>query len=235
MTGGTFWSSMNESRGVLRDLGLLKDTNIHQNRPYTKGCLEVSKSNDYLKIFQYLSDERDYDLLLKDDSMLQMNLVDGQIRLLFIQQPLKSIEAEDYIYEFHSEDMHIEGVTVDDLLDIYREEYETYLETLPLNKGAVYMRYDEDQKDYMPMIHSYTHLHIGLNNSIRIPFRCEVTPLAFVLFVLQQVYYDKWAKEFRKDDQSDNIILPYIKFKDYCKVHENGHWSITEDSLFFIS
>ena len=235
MTSGMFWNSMNDCKKLLKDMGILKDCNYHQNKSYTQGFLDVSKSNDYLKIFQYMSDERDYDLLLCDDSMFQMNLIDGKLRLLFIQQPLKTLKAEEYINEYHPDDLLIEGVTIEYLIDVYREEYETYLETLPLNKGAVYMRYDEDQKDYMPMIHSYTHLHIGLSNSIRIPFRCEVTPIAFVLFVLQHVFYDDWAKEFRKKDQNDNIIIPYLHFKDNCTLYDAGRWSENENSLFYVS
>ena len=110
---------------------------------------------------------------------------------------------------YHKDDLNV--CSVDELREIYKEEYERHLATLELNKAAVYIRYDEDPTLYRPMVHPYIHLHIGMNNNIRIPSSVEMTPLTFILFILQQVYYDVWVKEFTGKSSQDNIIMGYAK------------------------
>lgn len=232
MNQGAFWNSVKDCVKLLKDLGFYKAQNLHQNSLYSAESKDYSRCEDYLKIYDSMANCLDYDILLKDDSMIQLNLLDGKLRFLFIQNPVKYISVEDYVIEYHSEDIN-EDFTLEILCNIYQSEYEQYIETQDVNKTAVYMRYDEDDKDYMPMIHSYTHLHVGIGNKIRIPFKKKITPVSFLLFVFQQVYYDRWVKEFRKVPQ-DNVILPYIKQKQYCEELIPTQWTTDEEELFYV-
>lgn len=233
MSPGRFWSSVGECIQLLKDLEFYKDENLHQYSSYSPKALEYSKSDDYPYIYQSMADELDYDILLKDDSMLQFNLMDGKLRLLYIQNPVNFITVEDFVVAYHGEDLNGE-YSIEDLCNIYQSDYDQYLETQHANKSVVYMRYDEDEKDYMPMIHSYTHLHIGVGNKIRIPFKMKITPMSFMLFVFQQVYYDLWAKEFKKSP-NENKFFPYIRQKQFSVQLSNHQWTALEDELFFIS
>lgn len=74
------------------------------------------------------------------------------------------------------------------------EEYQLAIETAPLREFLTPIRYDIDRSSYRVCIHPYAHLHIGWDNQIRIATRRVMTPLAFVLFVIRQIYPDNWSR-----------------------------------------
>lgn len=209
MREADFWTSYKASTLLLRDLNMRKNLQNHHGIPYSKDLVSVSKKGDIQALYAYMSDNLDYDILLADDSMLTMNMEGGLVRMVYLQNPIKHIDILEYVSMYHKDDLNV--CSVDDLREIYKEEYERHLATLELNKAAVYIRYDEDPTLYRPMVHPYIHLHIGMNNNIRIPSSVEMTPLTFILFILQQVYYDVWVKEFTGKSSQDNIIMGYAQ------------------------
>lgn len=212
MTEGLFWSCYDDVLIFLRRHNLIKEDNTHRGIPYSVECKEYSRGSDYKEIYQNMVDHRDYDILMFDDSMLQMSLTNGESRLLFIQNPQYFITFENYLVENGIEyTPEIEKV----YKDVFFDDYQQTLEGMKLNSGAVYMRYDVDARDRKDNenIHAYTHLHIGLNNSIRIPVGKHLTPYTFTIFVLRHVYYDTWVKMVRKghitfDYKNHNEDLP---------------------------
>lgn len=209
MREADFWTSYKASTLLLRDLNMRKNLQNHHGIPYSKDLVSVSKKGDIQALYAYMSDNLDYDILLVDDSMITMNMEGGLVRMVYLQNPIKHIDILEYISMYHKDDLNV--CSVDELREIYKEEYERHLATLELNKAAVYIRYDEDPTLYRPMVHPYIHLHIGMNNNIRIPSSVEMTPLTFILFILQQVYYDVWVKEFTGKSSQDNIIMGYAQ------------------------
>lgn len=209
MREADFWTSYKASTLLLRDLNMRKNLQNHHGIPYSKDLVSVSKKGDIQALYAYMSDNLDYDILLADDSMITMNMEGGLVRMVYLQNPIKHIDILEYVSMYHKDDLNV--CSVDELREIYKEEYERHLATLELNKAAVYIRYDEDPTLYRPMVHPYIHLHIGMNNNIRIPSSVEMTPLTFILFILQQVYYDVWVKEFTGKFSQDNIIMGYAQ------------------------
>lgn len=209
MREADFWTSYKASTLLLRDLNMRKNLQNHHGIPYSKDLVSVSKKGDIQALYAYMSDNLDYDILLADDSMITMNMEGGLVRMVYLQNPIKHIDILEYVSMSHKDDLNV--CSVDELREIYKEEYERHLATLELNKAAVYIRYDEDPTLYRPMVHPYIHLHIGMNNNIRIPSSVEMTPLTFILFILQQVYYDVWVKEFTGKSSQDNIIMGYAQ------------------------
>ena len=209
MREADFWTSYKASTLLLRDLNMRKNLQNHHGIPYSKDLVSVSKKGDIQALYAYMSDNLDYDILLADDSMITMNMEGGLVRMVYLQNPIKHIDILEYVSMYHKDDLNV--CSVDELREIYKEEYERHLATLELNKAAVYIRYDENPTLYRPMVHPYIHLHIGMNNNIRIPSSVEMTPLTFILFILQQVYYDVWVKEFTGKSSQDNIIMGYAQ------------------------
>lgn len=209
MREADFWTSYKASTLLLRDLNMRKNLQNHHGIPYSKDLVSVSKKGNIQALYAYMSDNLDYDILLADDSMITMNMEGGLVRMVYLQNPIKHIDILEYVSMYHKDDLNV--CSVDELREIYKEEYERHLATLELNKAAVYIRYDEDPTLYRPMVHPYIHLHIGMNNNIRIPSSVEMTPLTFILFILQQVYYDVWVKEFMGKSSQDNIIMGYAQ------------------------
>lgn len=229
MTEYDFWTSFNNVTLLLKKMDMRKDLQNHRIIPYSKDLINVSKKGDHRKLYDYMSENMDYDILLKDDSMITMNMQDGLVKMSFIQRPTKYIEFMDFVSEYHKEDLRVFS-NEEDFRELYNEEYLHHLDTLELNKAALYIRYDEDPVLYKENTHPYIHIHIGMNNSIRIPSSVEITPLSFTFFILQQVYYDKWVNEFSKQQDSPNYILEYSK-KDKTISVDAMHWK-DKESVF---
>ena len=226
MTEGAFWVSYVKSVKLLKELSLLKENNSHKDIPYSVDCKEYSRGTNYKTIHQQLVDNRDYDILLFDDSMLQMSISGGESRLLFIQNPLFFITFEQFI---ESSGIKANPDMIGLLHEAFDEDYFQALESMNLNSGAVYLRYDVDERGRKgnENIHAYTHLHIGLNNNIRIPVGMHLTPYAFTLFVLRHVYYDIWVNCIRK-----GIIKP--DHKSQCEDLPEEYWTNEEKKFFYI-
>lgn len=227
MNDGSFWSSFSESIRFLKELDLLKDNNAHKRIPYSSGCAVYSRGKDYQELYQNLVDNRDYDILLKDDSMFQMSITAGESRLMFIQNPLKHLSFEAFLesigWEARFENM-------DKLHEAFDDDYFQTLEGMDLNTGATYMRFDVDARGRKDNenIHAYAHLHIGINNNIRIPVGMHLTPLAFTMFVVRHVYYDVWV---------DGVRTKRIKsgHKINCGELPSNMWTDAEKDFLYIT
>lgn len=92
----------------------------------------------------------------------------------------------------------------------YENEYEQMLAERGYNSKVSYFRYDVDSVRYMPNIHSYAHLHVGIGNDIRIPCASILTPVAFVVFVIKQTYKESW-ENCLKDEVRKKKILHYAQ------------------------
>ena len=232
MTDSDFWTSYNNVTLLLRDLDMKKGLQDHKNNPYSKDLITISKKGDHRKLHEYMSQNLDYDILLYDDSMITMNKKDGQVKMTYLQRPTKFMEFMEFVSVYHKEALELYNKE-EDLQELFGEDYDMHLDTMELNRNAIYIRYDEDEELYKTNIHPFIHLHIGLNSSIRIPSSVEITPLSFTLFILQQVYYDKWVKEFTKDE-SENHILGYAK-KDTAIPVDAKHWQNSENTYIHLA
>lgn len=226
MNEGIFWSSYTESVKFLKNVKLLKENNTHKRMPYSKVIADYSRVLDYKELYQNLVDHRDYDILLIDDSMFQMNIRGEEIRMMFIQNPLLHISFESFLENMGWD---VKPEQIDQYHELFYDDYNQTLEGMKLNGGAVYMRYDVDAigREGNENIHAYTHLHIGINNKIRIPVGVFITPIAFTMFVVRHVYYDNWV-----DSAKTDYVKKYVK---HCDPLPEELWTERERQQLFIS
>lgn len=228
MKPSKFWNSYSSAIELLKVIDFYKDDCPHKTSGYSKGCPSYSRSGNYRQIYEGLVDNLDYDIVLYDDSLFQLSLENKESRMMFIQNPQLFVSFESFLSE---NKILNENGDYNELKELFLEDYQQYLSEVGVNKGAVYLRYDEDLNGRKIGCHSYAHLHVGLNNNIRIPIGLELTPLAFVLFVIRNVYYDKWV-----DMVSKNLIdRKYINFKSKCSVLDDKLWNDEERKALFIS
>ncbi|MDQ8020856.1 MAG: DUF2290 domain-containing protein [Moraxellaceae bacterium] len=83
----------------------------------------------------------------------------------------------------------------------FLEEYELAVATANIRTHVTPLRYDVDTSAYMKGRHPKAHLHIGLDNNIRLALRREMTPLSFSLFVMRQTYPDCWVSLLDRFDR----------------------------------
>lgn len=226
MTEGAFWSSFSQSISLLKKLRIYKQENSHKRISYSEDCKVYSRGKDYRMLYQQLVDNQDYDILLYDDSMLQMSYENGEYRLLFIQNPLQYISFEEFLVDNGLAELIDDA---DELYELFHEDYEQTLEGMKLNTGALYLRYDVDSRgrENNENIHAYTHLHVGLNNNVRIPVGCYMSPLAFTLFVIRHVYYDKWVEVVKEGKVAFN-------HKKQCDFLPDTLWTENEKKDFYL-
>lgn len=99
-------------------------------------------------------------------------------------------------------------------------DYSMLLDTAGLRQHLTPMRYDLDPNGYKSGVHPLAHLHIGLDNNVRLGLRKKMTPLAFVLFVMRQAYPESWERLLQ---QNEAVNLPK-KIRPECNDVENVWW-----------
>ena len=101
-----------------------------------------------------------------------------------------------------------------------QEEYEQVWETAALRTHVTPIRFDFDQPAYRSGTHPLAHVHIGLENSVRMGLRRVMSPVSFCLFVMRQMYPDCWHQLL---DYSEQVQLPRICRADLPLV-EQAYW-----------
>ncbi len=230
MNEAVFRISVQEAVDLLRLIGLFKTHRLFKDiGSYKEETIEVSKTDDYLKIYDVIVNNKDYDIQLFDDSIFQLSNKDGKCRYAFMQCTREYITREEFMYETFGDGYEVEA-DLDAFYAMFEDEYEQRRDEQKINTNAVYFRYDTDELGYLPNVHSYAHLHVGLNNSIRIPCSRELTPFAFVLFAVKHVYSQYWKEAIIKERINENLY----SFKKKCNPLEKEHWKEMEKRDLYI-
>lgn len=226
MDNGKIATSINESVKLLSEFKLLKDSRIGNINTFSKQYMEVSRSGDYLKVYDVVTMNSDYTILLTDDSFFQFHVKDDNGGYIFMQNPRIHPDRESFIYELYGS----EEIPENDI-DQFNDLYEQYLNEQSLNSSAIYMRMDFEERTYMNFIHSLAHLHININSEIRIPLDKILSPLAFCCFVLKHVYYKRWKEEVGK-----KYFANYKKrLRESICNHPDMYWTDEDQLNLYIS
>jgi hypothetical protein len=191
----TFQISIDESIGFLKELYFYKGRGPKQDGNHSAESKKVGKSNRHIDIYEVVIENKDYEILLFDDSAFQFSFSKEILRYSFIQNPNIFTSKVEYIASFLEKE-EFDTLSEEQLSSyveaINEDEYEQFLNEQELNLNANYIRYDMTELGYLPLIHSYSHIHIGLNPSFRVPSAKVLTPLSFVLFCVKHSYYKDW-------------------------------------------
>jgi len=177
-------------------------------RSYSHEFMSEFQKNNYAKIYEIARENYDYDILLENDSSL------FQFSYIVMEERVKIIRYAFYecpkIIICYEEFLKNEGFDIrecdDSGIDFYAD-YEQYKSEAVLKQSVTPIRYDYDESSYDSIKHPVSHIHIGLENDLRIPVRRIMMPKDFVAFVLRHIYYSKW-----KEHVSDREFLNH-----YCK------------------
>jgi len=211
MKASTFFSSVEDSKILLKKFELLKNSNNSQKQ-ISESFSNVCRKKDYIKTYNAALNSNDYHLLLFDDSFFQFELSEYDkkplLRYSFYQTPHDFIPYEEYL---KSNDLKFNEVGYE-----YQDEYEQVLNEAPKKETFLSIRYDYSEKEYKTGVHSVSHFHIGFRSSIRITSSIYITPLLFVIFIIKNVYSKKWPSLIKDDD----FLKQYKKQKDKCECVE---------------
>lgn len=232
MNEGQFLISIKNSIVFLKKINLFKDTGKKPIGQYSNEIKKVSKSNKHYEIYKCAIKNFDYELLLNDDSIFQFSFTEDEIRFAFIQNPQYFVSKIDYItYILSTEELN-EVENLDSYLDMINEdEYEQFLNEQELNSLSNFIRYDASLLGYSPLIHSFSHLHIGLNSNLRIPISIILTPLTFVKFCVKNTYNKNWKDAF---SLYENFPILIKVSKEACPSIDNTKWSKIEEAELYL-
>ena len=208
MKAFNFFSSVEDTKRLLKKYELLKNSN-NSKKQISKSFFNICREEDYIKTYYSALKSNDYHLLLFDDSFFQFELSEFDkkplLRYSFYQTPHDFLPYEEYL---KSNDLKFNKVGYE-----YQDEYEQMLTEAPIRETFHSIRYDYSEKEYKTGIHSVSHFHIGFRSSIRITSSICITPLLFVIFIVKNVYSNKWPSLIKNED----FIKKYKKIKDKCE------------------
>ncbi|MNL10885.1 hypothetical protein D3C87_1317000 [compost metagenome] len=223
---------INESIKLLKELDLYKGMGVKAIGDHSEAFKKISRGNRHTEIYNCAIENIDYEILLFDDSIFQFSLIGDVLRYCFIQNPSIYVDKFDYLKEFYSPEELFEYSDEELLSTIKEEEYEQFVDDQNLNLEANIFRYDLDSKGYTPLLHSYSHIHIGLNENTRISCSKILTPLKFVIFSIKNTYYKEWKNALKSNERLNNSIK---QSKDQCSNLPKEFWSNDETFELFIS
>lgn len=230
MTEANFNISFGKIESTLKSFDLLKMKGIKnlKNDGVSDEFKKASLSNKYYEAYKIGLESYDFDFLLIDESYFQFQYFnrDGilEIRYAYFQNPFEYISYEEFLE--NEIDLIEINETIESVGSIFETEYNQFLNEQELSSNYSTIRYDSDFKNYKPILHSVSHLHIGHLSNIRIPIDKILSPLRFVLFTLKHIYYHNWKDRLEIDN--DDIIL---RLKDCLNGEENlnvDYWNNEE-------
>lgn len=231
-----FEHSITSSVDVLKKCGFLKKRGKSiQKEGVSSQFKKASYSSDYITVYKAGIQNLDYDILLFDNSFLQFEFLKpigepAKIRYAFFQNPRLFYTYEEFLNILRQDGL-ITTETNEEIGDSLYDDYDQFLLEQNINPEATTIRYDADTNGYRPLIHSYSHIHIGHQNHIRIPSDKIISPIKFILFVLKHVYYEHWKYCVTKP--INEVIQALNKAKISCPTVDTTLWgSIEKDELY---
>jgi len=196
---GKVLSSISDSRAVsfaerVREAGRLLDSVSLLDRenswPQYSGTAKEARDKAYREQWEYFESRSLFDFQLTDGSLLQFKdrpEHHTDLSFCFYESPLDVDDYSTFVTQTYD-------LTVEDIGDQAREDYEAYLSTAQLKRAVVMLRYDHSPGLYREGCHPVSHLHIGHNNEIRLGTHRVMNPVSFALFVVRQVYPAHWQR-----------------------------------------
>ncbi len=205
MNEGKFLDGVKRSKELLLQLSLLDSVDEHNIRicsdaKYSHEFKKAALKKSYGKTYIIGIENNDFDFLLCDHSFIQysFNPVERTIRLAYYPNPNIIKTYEEFL--FHQE------LTYKDAGDLFMDDYQQFLAEQSQYDVITPVRYDYNESLYSPLYHPASHLHIGLNNQIRISCDKILTPLSFSGLIISFFYQDTWKRMLENGNQKKMVM-----------------------------
>lgn len=196
---------------------------VSEDFSITPDIIRAQRELSYEKMWRLAHDKKWFHIQFEDLSIIQFQNNPSPSYHL-IECPLDVPPIGDFL-----ETMGFEYRSRNDagFVELYSEA----IDTANLKKYVTPIRYDRDFNSYRRGVHPAAHLHIGLDNNIRIALSREMTPWSFLLFVIRQKYPHNWQRlldsklstHFPKAvrDSLPSVPNDYWNGHDFCEISLN--------------
>jgi len=233
MNKNSILAYLEDVKKILKDVNILKSENTTRKRTvsswkFSEDFIHESQKNDYIKLFNIILKNADYDFILTDDAVFQFScsengkLENGTIRYAYYPNPYECKSYEDFLID--------NGENFKECGDLYREEYVQYVSECEIKQSITPIRYDYDYSLYIPGKHPASHLHIGLEENFRIPVSKMLTPVKFVVFVMKNIYFEHWNCGYDDEIQCRSFLTA----KTQCEKLNRDLFSDEEKQMLYL-
>lgn len=196
-------NSLRKAASFLRRNAISKNSYLNHSMGASEKTNLRIEDRGFVSVYKEIIEKCDYDILLFDDGIFIFDYIiipgnTNKIRYIYFHSPYDFPTYVDYLTS--------QGLDHKIFGESFREEYEQELSEASLKKGQVYLRYEFSVNEYKPGIHPASHIHIGPNTEIRLSVSKIITPMAFIMFTLKQVYFDRWVNWIKKKDFRDSYL-----------------------------
>jgi hypothetical protein len=183
VTPGAFNTSILRAAVLLRGVDLLAER--RQRPDYSALTPAHVRSKPYPELWKHCLRNGLYDARLRDEAFFQFKS-GPEFSYCFFEPPVHGMDFETFAFDQCGDEWR-------DFESELREEYDTYVASLPLDLPSTPLRFDYSPSLYKSPAHPAAHMHFGYSSSIRVATRRILSPEAFALFVIRQYYPACWG------------------------------------------
>lgn len=216
ITEGAFWTSVNTAKLLGKKLDIVKDIQVKKGI-YSSSFFGTMHSDDYRKIYDISISNSDWEILLKDESFFQFSYRKNEYSLSLYPRPTNFVTYDEWLTSLLLDEMDVKPEEFDKAKEELigdsdmNSEYEQYLIEAENLKTIVPIRFDYDGHNYNQIYHPLCHLHVGINNNIRIATDKFMTPLMFFHFIIKNYFPDTFFYRDKKGIMQVNPIITLPK------------------------
>lgn len=217
---GKFATQLNTLEGYLSNLHLLKQRNLYQGPEFQMSSI---RDLSYDEVWMAHFKKNWYHFLLEDNSLLFFKTEQPE-SFSYLGCPYVCFSYREFVAE--------NGLDYTEIRDSLSEDYENYLMQSELKQFPDYFRYDFDPGSYRPGLHPASHIHCGLTESVRIGILYEMDIMAFVGFILRQIYPGVWQTVLKNKGDYPELFgfkqgLTLINKQFYATNDQQQDWYLT--------
>lgn len=160
----------------------------------TSGMIgEIREQPTYLERWNFALANRLYHIRMQDHSIFLFS-EGSNPSYSFLHCPLDLVTFPQYLTELGQLDNP-------QTRRLYRDQYSLVFDSASERRHVTPIRFDYDPLGYRPGVHPVAHIHIGLENQIRLCVN-KMNAVSFVLFVMRQMYPESWHRLLLRERRS---------------------------------
>jgi hypothetical protein len=141
----------------------------------------------YFDQWKLASQEKWFHIELEDLSLFLFHESEHAASFSFMHSPVSIPSKKEFLSNLGIEN------TPQNRRD-FSSQYEMVLDTATAKRTVTPIRFDFDAIGYATGVHPIGHIHIGLENDIRLAVSRKMTPTSFLLFIMRHMYPDSWRR-----------------------------------------
>ena len=144
----------------------------------TNEKVRLLRELSYIEQWEKSMSERLFNIKLADHSLIIFQESDSSYSYSYLQSPIKAPTFEEFLLA-----KGIENISRN--RNEFQDDFELAILSSSKKDNITPIRYDYDPQGYNKGSHPIGHIHIGLDNQVRIGFNRKMNKVSFLLFLIK--------------------------------------------------